>query len=93
MADFKVSFSDNRPEMQVQFNSDTGANLAFGEVHVVSVGGEVYKGKSAVTPKVTQQVLPTKGKTLVKDVTVREIPYFDVSNPSGGKTIYIANEV
>ena len=35
------------------------------------------------------QTLPTASKTMYTDVTVKAIPYYDVSNPSGGTTIYI----
>ena len=55
--------------------------------------GEPYEGPYDVTPKVTAQTLPTAKKLMREDVSVRAIPYFDVSNPAGGNTIYIANEV
>lgn len=54
---------------------------------------EDYVGSYTATPKLTEQVLPTAGKRLVKDILIREIPYYDVSNSSGGSTIYIGNEV
>ena len=59
----------------------------------VYMGGEPYEGPYDVTPKVTAQTLPTAKKLMREDVSVRAIPYFDVSNPAGGNTIYIANEV
>ena len=52
-----------------------------------------YDGSYEVTPRVTAQTLPTARKILTEDLTVREIPRYDVSNTAGGKTIYIANEV
>lgn len=52
-----------------------------------------YEGAYDVTPKVEEQVLPTAKKFLSKDVTIKEIPYFEVSNTSGGDTVYIGNEV
>ena len=57
------------------------------------IAGEPYEGPHDVTPKVTAQTLPTAKKLMREDVSVRAIPYFDVSNPAGGNTIYIANEV
>lgn len=57
------------------------------------IGGEPYDGPYDVTPKVTAQTLPTAKKLMREDVSVRAIPYFDVSNPAGGNTIYIAKEV
>lgn len=59
----------------------------------VYMGGEPYEGPYDVTPKVTAQTLQTAQKLMREDVSVRAIPYFDVSNPAGGNTVYIANEV
>lgn len=53
----------------------------------------VYDGPYEAIPKVTAQTLQTAQKFMREDVSVRAIPYFDVSNPAGGNTIYIANEV
>ena len=52
-----------------------------------------YDGPYEAIPKVEAQTLPTAKKIMREDVSVRAIPYFDVSNPAGGNTIYIANEV
>lgn len=52
-----------------------------------------YEGEYKVTPKVSEQTLPTAKKLLSEDVTIKEIPYFEVSNTSGGNTVYIGNEV
>lgn len=52
-----------------------------------------YEGDYEVTPKVNAQTMPTKGKLMEEDVTVKSIPFFDVSNTSGGSTVYIGNEV
>jgi hypothetical protein len=60
---------------------------------IVSGGGLQYEGDYEVTPKTTEQILYTKHKTMSDDLTVKAIPRYDVSNLSGGKTIYIANEV
>lgn len=48
-----------------------------------------YTGNYIVTPNFNQQTLPTKGKTLSDDVTVKSIPVSRTSNPAGGKTIHI----
>lgn len=52
-----------------------------------------YEGEYEVTPKVTEQTLPTAQKLLEEDVHIKEIPYFEVSNNSGGNTVYIGSEV
>lgn len=89
----------------VRINVSSGPSVAFRfgqtastvmEVELgrpVYMGGEPYEGPYDVTPKVEAQTLQTAQKFMREDVSVRAIPYFDVSNPAGGNTIYIANEV
>lgn len=57
------------------------------------IGGEPYEGEYEITPKVNAQKMDTANKLLLEDVTVRAIPIYDVSNTSGGSTVYIANEI
>lgn len=52
-------------------------------------GREAYNGDYVVIPKATEQLLSTAGKVMVDDVTVKEIPYAEVSNPAGGVTVII----
>lgn len=56
-------------------------------------GGEPYTGDYTVTPKVTAQTLGTQGKTMTDDLTIKAIPYAEVTNISNGKTVTIGNEV
>lgn len=76
-----------------EINQTIKAN--FGETQAVTeiVGGEPYDGKYSVTPRVTEQTLPTKHKVMTDNMTIREIPFFNVSNTSGGSTAYIGSEV
>lgn len=80
-----VSFRELDSYFQVEFKSFQTTNAA--------PDIEYYKGDYAVTPKVTAQTLPTAQKTMGEDLTVLAIPFYNVSNNSGGKTIYIAREV
>lgn len=57
------------------------------------VGGEVYKGDYEITPKVLEQRAYTAGKVMLEDITIHSIPYFDVSNLSGGSTVYIGGDI
>lgn len=60
---------------------------------MVYTGGEPYAGGYDVTPKVAQStVLETANKVLAKDITVKKIPQFEVSNESNGKTLIIGEE-
>lgn len=61
--------------------------------NVIVGGADVYTGEYVATPKTTEQMLETKDKLMKNNVTIKQIPYFDVSNTSGGSTVYIANEV
>ena len=49
--------------------------------------GEIYTGAYEVTPNTSEQVLDTKDKVMVKDVTVHEIPYAETSNLYGTTAI------
>lgn len=52
---------------------------------------EYYEGAYIVTPEVEGQTLETAGKMMGNDVTINDIPLYDTSNTSGGKTVYIAS--
>ena len=57
---------------------------------IVYVGdAESYEGEYEVTPTVEKQTLQTAKKIMKEDVTVKEIPYAEVSNPAGGTTVII----
>ena len=75
--------------------TDQSFKLKCGEIQKVVeyVGGGLYEGDYEVTPKVNAQTMATKDKVMVKDVTVKAIPFYNVSNTSGGNTVYIAKEV
>ena len=74
------------PQEPVTVQLDAVTRTSAGDV-------QAYDGPYEAIPKVTAQTLPTANKLMLEDVSVRSIPYFDVSNPAGGNTIYIANEV
>lgn len=52
-----------------------------------------YDGEYTVTPSDREQIIPTKDNVMLDDITVRAIPFFTVSNTSGGNTVYIGREV
>ena len=66
------------------------------EFGIESGGGKLptYEGEYIITPRpYREQVLDTKNKSLVQDVTVLEIPYSEVTNPEGGVTANIGYEL
>lgn len=54
----------------------------------------VYDGDYEIVPVAFQDItLPTKDKKMMGDVVVKEVPYYETSNLSGGVTVYIAGKV
>lgn len=53
---------------------------------------EVYSGPYVAIPTVNSQTLPTAKKLMTGDVTVRGVPFYEVTNQQGGNTVYIAKE-
>lgn len=66
------------------------------ELDIIEVEGldiERYKGDYIITPMAyDEQELETKNKLLEDNITVKEIPYYRVSNVDG-TTVYIGSEV
>lgn len=91
MIEFAVTFSPGA-ELEVEFAENVSLNVDMGQVMEVPTAPS-YGGEYEVVPKVyTEQTLPTSGKLLGRDVLVRKIPQFEVSNGSGGKTLIIGEE-
>ena len=80
-----VVFNKTNQRLAVQFRDFQAV--------IIRPDAEYYEGEYEITPKVEAQTIPTAWKTMQRDMTVNAIPYFDVSNTSGGQTIYIGNEV
>lgn len=92
-----VKFGELSPTFRVDFSeTEHPLSASFGEVVVITTlpqDIEVYNEDYVVVPKTNEQALKTARKFMRDDVTVRAIPYFDVSNDAGGNTIYIGSEV
>lgn len=83
---FKVEFAESRMSFDVGFEG----------LQVVEQlkDAEKYSGPYEVTPQAHEaQTLNTANKLMLDDVTVHKVPFYDVSNTTGGKTVYIASEV
>lgn len=72
---------DVLPPQAIEINQDVAINVN---------PAPPYEGEYEVTPKVTEQTLPTKDKVLVDDIMVKGIEIHRVKNSSGGTTVYIA---
>ena len=77
----RVAFRENAVKLSVNMKVGVGGS------------GEAYTGAYEVTPDVVKQVLPTAQKTMSRDVTILEIPFFEVTNNSGGTTVSIVKEI
>lgn len=51
-----------------------------------------YDGEYEITPKLQEQILKTASKTMRKNVTIKEVPVSETTNPDGGTTVVIAYE-
>lgn len=88
MIEFAVTFSPGA-DLEVEFAENVPLDVDMGQVMEVPTA-PAYGGEYEVVPKVyAEQALPTSGKLLGRDVLVRKIPQFEVSNGSGGKTLII----
>lgn len=66
----------------------------FGEQYGTASEVPIYDGIYRVTPDAeAEQTLATAQKQLLDDIVVEKIPFFEVSNNSGGNTVYIGSEV
>lgn len=54
---------------------------------------QIYDGEYEVVPDITEQSLQTSQKFMEDNVTIKEIPYSETSNTSGGNTVYIGKEL
>lgn len=62
------------------------------DVGIQLVNSNPYEGEYTVIPKAHDDtVLPTRNKTMVRDVTVTQVPYYETHSETG-TTIYIASE-
>lgn len=69
------------------FKQYFGSYLENGDI---TIDYDIYEGQYTVTPLPNvEQILRTKSKILTNDIVIQPIPYAEVSNNSGGKTVTI----
>lgn len=72
-----IDFHEKVEKIEVKFEESFSNN------------SDPYVGEYVITPQKTEQIMNTAGKTMRKDVTVKKVPRYDVSNESGGTTVII----
>lgn len=71
---------------ELEFDGYIDSSIAISQI-------DVYDGPYTVTPKIIGQTLETRDKKMARNVLVREIPYYETINVSGGNTVFIANSL
>jgi len=79
------------PIIDIDLSLDTSIKIDFDVGIKYGEGGRLpdYTGDYTVKPKLIEQVLPTNGKSMNDDVTVKEVPVARVGNLGGGYTVTI----
>lgn len=75
-----LEIQNESEEIEIKVESGTGGMYPY------------YEGAYQFVPKTTEMIIPTKQKSMKEDLTIYQIPYKEVSNPEGGKTITIGIE-
>lgn len=86
----KVIFSEVS-SFDVSFRDDTKFEIDFGETREIIPSP--YEGEYEADPSFEEQIFRTAQKTMASDFKVNAIEVSRVSNPFGGKTIYIGGEL
>lgn len=86
-----VSFKETNSDLDICFLEETvNIEVAFSERQVIITSTvEPYEGAYTVSPTFETQTLDTAGKRMTDDLTIEEIKVSSVSNPFGGRTVYI----
>lgn len=82
--------------VDIELEIDELEEIEFELDDVIIAAGDLlpyYLGPYTAIPKIKEQKLLTKDKSMKDDVTVTEIPYSETDNPYGGKTIVIGGEL
>ena len=76
---------DGQIDLIADYDAETGVFTAIKEYEYPQ-----YNGETVVIPRAEEeQVLQTARKTVMENITVREIPYTEVTNVQGGLTVSI----
>lgn len=77
------------PGIELLIDAEPDVEFSMGDA-VLGSYAPVYHGETEVIPRLdTIQTLLTEGKKLESNITVREIPITQTTNPYGGKTVVI----
>lgn len=77
-SDFPCQFCEHESDFYCQFSEF----LIIREL-------DYYNGAYKITPKISEQTMPTKDKSMRADITIFSIPYAETTNLGGGYTATI----
>lgn len=90
---FKAKSSNGKSVSMKAYDNTATIGVNSNTVVVIPGTGFPYEGPYRVDPKFEEIVLNTKNKTLKDNVCVNPIDVQRVSNPSGGRTVYIGGVI
>ena len=94
VATFELEFDLDDMSFNPEFDLDDMSFEPGFDANVNTQGDVVpYTGNYIVDPDFATQILGTKEKYMLDNVTVNPIEVARVSNPAGGRTIYIGGEI
>ena len=91
----EIMLNGDMEDLQYRDGILSGSGSFQGELGVFLKEGlpDDYRGETTVIPKARDDViLPTRDTVVREDITVKQVPYYAVSNEAGGNTVYIAKE-
>lgn len=86
-----ICFKETNSNLDICFGEEqVDIDVAFSEHQIIVTSDvEPYEGDYVITPTFETQTLDTYGKRMTDDVTINDIKVYSVSNPFGGRTVYI----
>lgn len=86
-----ISFKETNSDLDICFLEEkVNIDVVFSEHQVIVTSSiEPYEGDYVIDPTFEIQILETSGKRMTDDITVNDIKVYSVSNPYGGRTVYI----
>ena len=84
----QVEFRETGAGFDLGFEGDSRFDIGFEEGQP-GHSASPYSGNYEVIPRVSAQTLPTRDKSLERDILVRAIPYHEVENTERGTTAII----
>lgn len=87
--EFRVIFEETNKELRIGFQEQQQMQVVFENAQYINTNADIFTGSYEISPRVEAQTIPTADKRMTEDMTIKAIPYYEVSNNENGKTIII----